>query len=101
MRTYSRHDWALAQERWDDGGFSERWERVRRLAAQRGFIYPPQGTAFDQRDAETPSQRAIIWQALQDTPVFLEITINGSSSWSEVVAKVLAFEDRRRQEVAR
>ena len=98
MRTYSRADWIASQQAWDDGDFGYRWQAIRRIAAERGFIYPPSGTVHDDRDAENPSQRAIVWRALEDNPTELERIVRRSYSWSQVVDSIIGLETRLRQD---
>ena len=95
-RTYSRSDWTASQQAWDDGEFGYRWQAIRRIAAERGFIYPPSGTRHDDREVESPSQRAIVWRALQDNPTGLERIVRRSRSWSEVVDGIIGLEARLR-----
>jgi hypothetical protein len=98
MRTYSKGDWIAAQQAWDDGEFGYRWQAIRRLAADRGFIYPPSGTIHDDREAENPSQRAIIWRALEDNPTELDRIMRRSYSWGQVVDGIIGLETRLRQD---
>lgn len=96
MRTYNRADWLASQQAWDDGEFGYRWQGIRRIAAERGFIYPPSGTRHDDREVESPSQRAIIWRALEDNPTELERIVRRSRSWSQVVDGIIGLEERLR-----
>lgn len=96
MRTYSRADWLASQQAWDDGEFGYRWQAIRRIAADRGFIYPPSGTVHDDREVESPSQRAIVWRALEDNPTETERIVRRSRSWSEVVDGIIGLEARLR-----
>ena len=80
MRTFARSDWLAANAAWDDGDFGYRWQGIRRLAAERGFIYPPSGSVHDDREAQSPSQRAIVWRALEDNPRELGRIVRGSHS---------------------
>lgn len=93
-RTYSREDWFRAKAEWE--AFGPRWGTVRRLAAERGMIFPPSGTIHDDRDAEQPSQRAIVWRALEDNPAGLAKIIGRSRSWNGVVAGIIGLETRLR-----
>lgn len=96
-RTFSRDDWLAAREAWQD--FDPlRWDRIRRIAAEAGFIYPPTGSAHDDRDAEQPSQRAIVWRALEDNPTELEAIVRRSKSWSGVVDRIIGMESRLRSD---
>jgi len=98
MKTYSRAAWVAAQQAWDDGEFGSRWQTFRRLAAERGFIYPPTGTPHDDRDDDNPSQRAVIWRAIEDNPTQLQRIIQHSRSWHEVVDGIIGVEDRLRRD---
>ena len=96
MRTYSRADWLGSQQAWDDGDFGYRWKTIRDIAAERGFIYPPSGSKHDDREVESPSQRAIVWRALEDNPRELERIVRRSRSWSQVVDLIIGLEERLR-----
>jgi hypothetical protein len=96
MRTYRREDWVASQQAWDDGEFGYRWQAIRRLAADRGFIYPPSGTIHDDREVESPSQRAIVWRALEDNPGEVERIVRRSRSWHDVVDGIIGLEARLR-----
>lgn len=92
-RTFSRYDWMAARQAWDDGDFSSEWAPFRALAADRGMIYPPTGTALDAWNAEEPAQRALIIRAIRDTPTLLRQSILSSRSWGEVVTKLIRQRD--------
>lgn len=94
MRTFSRSTFEEARRLWDEGEFGPRWARIRHIAAERGFVYPPSGSVHDDRDADEPSQRAIVWRCLQDNPKGLEIIVRRSSSWSQVVDGIIGLEGR-------
>jgi hypothetical protein len=96
MRTYSRDDFLAAREEWKD--FDREWEPYRKLAAEYGMLYPPAGTKWDSWEDEEPSQRAIIYRAIEDTPDALTEAIRQSHSWFEVVRKLMADIDRRRED---
>lgn len=96
MRTYSREHFEEARRSWL--GFGWKWQHIRRIAAERGFIYAPAGDASDDRDVESPSQRAILWRALEDNPTELERIVRRSSSWSQVIDQVIGMEGRLREE---
>lgn len=94
MRTYSREQFLAAKAAWDD--FDREWEPYRVEAAERGMLFPPSGSKFDSWDDPKPSQRAILYRAIQDTPETLMDAIHESRSWSEVVRRVMAdMHDRR------
>ncbi len=94
MRTFDRDTYLRAQHEWDDGRFGWRWAEVRRIAASRGFILPPKGTVHDDRDADPPSQRAIIFRALEENPTAVRNIVARSSSWGEVVDRIIGLEAR-------
>lgn len=89
MRTFNRESFLEARQLWGSGHFDGRWEQYRQQAAERGFIYPPSGSRYDSWEDDEPSQRAVVWQAIVDTPLLLEQAIARSRSWSDVVAKLL------------
>ena len=95
-RTYSREEWFRAKEAWEDFGWQ--WQAIRRLAADRGFIFPPKGSRHDDRDSVNPSPRAIIWRALEDNPRELQKIVARSNSWSEVVGGIIGLEHRLRED---
>lgn len=99
MRTYDRETYQAATYQWETGEFGWQWRKIRDLAADRGFIYPPSGTVHDDREVESPSQRAIIWRALNDNPTRLEAIVRRSHSWSQVVDGIIGLEERLREEV--
>ncbi len=98
MKTYDRATFFAAQRAWAEGSFGPAWSRIREIAAQRGYVYPPNGSPHDDRDAESPSQRAIIWRALQDNPAELERIVRRSRSWSQVVDAIIGLEERLRED---
>lgn len=95
MRTYSRADLDAAQAAWSD--FLPFWDEVRSIAAERGMLYPPAGSRFDERDDPLPSQRAIVLQALLDRPDWTRAIVAASSSWAQVVARILVQEGELRE----
>lgn len=98
MRTFDRDTFLRAQAMWDDGSFGWRWQTIRRIAAARGFIFPPNGTQHDDRDADPPSQRAIIYRALHDNPTNVEVIVRRSTSWGQVVDGIIGLERRMADE---
>lgn len=94
MRTYLPETFRAAKAQWDAGHFGSAWNRIRSIAATKGYIYPPTGSEHDDRDAAEPSQRAIVWRALQDNPRELERIVGRSSSWSQVVDGIFGLEAR-------
>ncbi len=98
MRTFSRETFVESKAAWEAGEFSKEWEPYRAQAAERGFIYPPEGSRWDLWEDEEPSQRAIIYRAIEDTPRALTTAIGQSRSWFEVVRKLMADLERRRED---
>lgn len=94
MKTYDRAAFLKARDQWERGRFSWRWQGIRRIAAERGFIFPPEGSVHDDRDADPPSQRAIIYSALEDNPTRVEAIVRRSNSWYEVVNGIIGMEAR-------
>lgn len=88
-RTYRREDFLESRRQWETGKYDGRWDKYRKLAAERGFIYPPTGSRYDSWEDDEPSQRAVVWQAIVDTPLLLEEAIAKSRSWGDVVRKLL------------
>lgn len=95
-RTFSRDDWLAAKESWSS--FGHAWHGLRQRAALNGMIFAPSGTAHDDRDAESPSQRAIVYRALQDNPGALYAIVGRSRSWFDVVDRVIGLESRLRED---
>jgi len=100
MRTFDRDTFLAARRAGDDGEFGWQWQRFRRLAADQGFIYPPTGTRHDDREVESPSQRAIVWAAIEENPTELERIIRRSHSWSQVVDQIIGMERRMAEEAS-
>lgn len=98
MRTFSRRDFEAARDAWSWGRFGPEWEPYRRAASERGFIFPPAGSPEDDRDAEEPTQRAIVYRAIADTPRTLLAIIGRSRSWTQVVAGIVQDMDARRED---
>ena len=96
MRTYSRADFLRSKAEWED--FGSEWSELRRLASERGMLFPPFGSKHDDRDAENPSQRAIIYRALVDQPTELHRIVNRSRSWGQVVDLIIGMDTRLRSE---
>lgn len=98
--TYTRETWLAASAAWHEGEFEEdAWRAVRVAAAQRGMLYPPSGSRHDDTDAARPSQRAIVWLALDWTPGELLLVIGRSSTWSQVVDGLMSSVNSRRDEL--
>lgn len=97
MRTYSRQTWEESNRAWIEGEFGAAWDEIRRIAADRGMMFPPTGTKWDQTDDPQPSQRAIVWREWDDNPSVLRSILRSSSSWSEVVRKILVERNGRNE----
>lgn len=96
-RTYSRDDFLRAKGAWT--AFSgPRWAQVRQ-AASSWTIFPPSETGQDWRDAPHPSQRVIVWFAVENRPGETLEMIRRSSSWSGVIDRIFAAESRIRTDI--
>jgi hypothetical protein len=93
-RTYSRADWDRAEALWGD--FSPEWDTVRKVARQHGILFPPSGTKWDSWEDDSPSQRAILIRAIRETPAALGIAIASSSTWTEVIERLIGQRDQMR-----
>ena len=98
MITYTREQRDEAQRLWED--YSEEWTPWRRLAQEQGIMFPPHGTAHDSWD-ENPSQRALVYQAIRETPDMLGWAIRGidKPTWREVVGRVIAGRQEMRDQI--
>jgi len=90
MITFSKAAWLSAQEAWRSGRFGAEWDPFRTAAAERGFIFPPGGSPDDDPEDPHPSQRAVVYEAVSNTPRALMDAIAASRDWSEVVRLVIA-----------
>lgn len=97
MRTYDRETYLRLRDAWRT--FGPEWTAARELCALRGYPFPPNGTALDDRDDPEPSQRAIVWRALEYRPLRTLDVIRTARSWSEVVRRIMAEEDRLREDI--
>lgn len=98
-RTYSRADYQRAMTLWGD--FSPEWDEARRLAAERGILFPPSGTKWDSWEDDSPSQRAMLIRAIRETPTLLAACIRSSRTWSEVIEHLISERDDLRATVRR
>lgn len=98
--TFSQADWRRAQAAWEAGEFDRAWSPFRELAGRAGFIYPPAGTRWDSWEDDQPSQRAIIWRAIEETPDLLRRCIARARSWSDVVRELTSERDAWRARLA-
>src|SRR4051812_17297897 len=94
MRTYARTAFLEARRAWAEGGVGPEWRWVYTLAVERGILYPPTGSRHDNRDAAQPTQRAIVYAALEENPTELRQILSRSSSWSQVVDRIFGMESR-------
>lgn len=93
MKTYSRADFEEGRRQWAD--FGPEWAEVKRLSSD-WTVFPPSGTRHDDRDAESPSVRAIVYRALIDNPSGLRKILCRVKSWNGVVASIIGLETRLR-----
>lgn len=93
MKTWSRDAFLEGREQWQDFGWE--WEWVKRLSTE-WSPYPPSGTKHDDRDAENPSVRAIVYRAMHDNPTELRRILGRVKSWNGVVASIIGLETRLR-----
>jgi hypothetical protein len=98
MRTFSQADWNAAQEAWTD--FSPEWKAVRHQAAMRGILFPPSGSKWDSWEDDSPSQRAILIRAIREHPTLLRECVARSSSWSQVIDRLITRIAAWREDVA-
>lgn len=94
MRTYIRADLDAARLAWSD--FGPEWRELRTLMADR-TIFPPFGSPTDDRDDAEPSQRAIIFRALDFRHASTLALARRSRSWGELIARILAEENGIRE----
>lgn len=90
MRSFGREHWQAAQAAWSEGEFSAEWAPYRAAAAERGFIYPPDGSKWDSWGDDSPSQRAVLIQAIRERPLALMAIVRRSRSWAEVIGALVA-----------
>jgi hypothetical protein len=96
VRTYDRETYQRLVRAWE--GFGPEWTAARQLCTDRGYPFPPAGDPLDDREGAEPSQRSIVWRALDYRPLRTLDMIRTSRSWSEVVRKIVAEEDRLRED---
>lgn len=94
MRTFDRETFLAARLAWETGEFGWQWQHFRRLAAERGYIFPPTGSRHDDRESAKPSQRAIVWAAIEENPTELERIVRRCRSWHQVVDQIIGMEAR-------
>lgn len=96
-RTYSRDDWFRAKDAWTAYP-GPLWAKARQ-AASSWSIFPPSEDGQDWRDAPHPSQRVIVWFALENRPTETLDFIRRASSWSGVIDRIFAAESRIRTDI--
>jgi len=94
MRTFSKVHFEEARRLWAEGEFSDEWKPYRHAAAMRGFIYPPDGSKWDNWGDDEPTQRAVLIQMIRERPKALMAAINHSASWHEVIAQCVQDTER-------
>lgn len=96
MRTMDASSYRRLTEAWST--FGPRWAEIRRVVASWPSPFPPSGESTDDRDDPEPSQRAIVWRALDWRPAETLAIIRRCRSWSQVIAAIIASEDRLRED---
>jgi hypothetical protein len=97
--TVSRETWLAASAAWQAGEFDEAtWRDVRKAAAERGMLFPPAGTRHDDIGDAHPSQRIIVYRAIDSTPERLMAAIGRARSWSDVVNELIRASNTDRTE---
>lgn len=95
QRTYDRETYLRARDAWDAGRFGLEWPDWRGLAGKAGIIFPPDGSPDDSWSDPRPSQRALVYRAIRETPRLLRwaLTRPGIQSWGDVIEKLLEGRD--------
>jgi hypothetical protein len=93
MRTFARSDWDASAAAWATADLGSEWLEVRRRAALRGILWPPNGTRWDSWEADNPTQVAILIRAIRETSDVLLGCIDQSSSWGEAIGRLIAIRD--------
>ncbi len=86
-----------ARRAWDTGEFGPEWREVRYLSWEMGYPYPPAGDPYDDPDDAHPSQRSILYRALDYRPIETIRFVRESRSWHEVVERIIGSEQRLRE----
>jgi hypothetical protein len=86
-RTYSREQFEAGREAWANFG-GPLWAKARE-ASREWTAFPPSEEGADERDASHPSQRIIIWFALDEQPGATLAIIRRSRSWHEVINGII------------
>lgn len=68
--------------------FGSEWDGMKAAWLARGLRYPPSGSADDDPDAVSPSQRALLWSVLDAQPHQLPGWITGSPKGASAVAVI-------------
>lgn len=98
MRTFRWIDIEASRLAWAD--YAPKWRVYRDLAADRGMLYPPEGSRWDEVTDQWPSQRAILQRAIDDTPNTLRAAIAASRTWGEVVGLIISAQNDIRSRLA-
>jgi hypothetical protein len=93
-RTFAASDWVAAQAAWSEAELGTEWAELRRRAALRGLIYPPNGSRWDSWDDDSPSQVAIVIRAIRETPDLVLSCVDRSTSWGEAIGLLIEARDR-------
>jgi hypothetical protein len=101
MRTFAASDWEAAAAAWTAADLGSEWLEVRRRAALRGILWPPNGTRWDSWEADHPSQLATVIRAIRETPELLLRSVDESASWGEVIGRLIAIRDEWQAEQRR
>jgi len=96
VRTFDRETWNRADAAWRAGRFGPEWPDWRGLAGKAGIIFPPDGSPDDSWADAHPSQRALVYRAIVETPRLLRWALRqpGIASWGDVIEHLLAGRDR-------
>lgn len=93
--TFDRATYLRARDAWDRGRFGSEWSDWRGMAGKRGILFPPDGSPEDSWSDAHPSQRAIVYRAIVETPRLLRWAIHrpGVTSWGDVIGHLLSGRD--------
>ena len=97
MKTYSRDTYLASKSAWNTYP-GPVWDAVRRACAE-WTLFPPSSEGQDWRDAPHPSQRVIVWFALEQRPRQTLDIIRRARSWSGVIDRIIAAEGVIRRDI--
>lgn len=97
MKTYSRDAFLRAKAEWVTYP-GPLWAKARE-ACREWTIFPPSQEGQDWRDAPHPSQRVIVWFALEQRPRETMDIIRRAHSWSGVIDRIFAAESSIRRDI--